>query len=287
MNTLEISELKKEVIKRAVSEFKESQRIIYNIMSDSEVYSNLGSLINFIIDRATRVNQLTKQGSIEDAEILFRSMLEGFMKFLYIITAETDDAYKERVKEYYVILGDIEKLRSSDKYKVLAGSKVNNAFDPYSRLVLTLAEEEVLKQKESWSNRKYRQQVKAKWAYSELSKYLAENLKGGVFVPLVLLDHYYKQASHIAHADQTVFKNKWMESFVGNKFKRLINLDNIIKFLRIVNELMFWMGLELAKLVRDESIYDIIFNRYASYKKDIVVAHNYVTSIVINGGRNS
>ncbi|GGF14200.1 DUF5677 domain-containing protein [Hymenobacter cavernae] len=287
MNASEISQLKKEVIKRAVSEFKESQGTIYDMMCDSEVYFKLGPLIDFIISRAIRVNQLTKQGSIEDAEILFRSMLEGFMKLLYIITAETDDEYKERVKEYYIILGDIERLRSSDKYKVLVEAKINNELDPYSKLILTLEEEEALKQKESWSNRKYRQQVKAKWSYSELSKYLADSLKGGVFVPLVLLDHYYKHASHIAHADQTIFKNKWMEPFIGNEFKRLTNLGYTIKLLRIVNELIFWIGLELAKFVRNEPVYDIIFNRYTNYKKDIIVTHNYVATIAMNGGRNS
>ncbi|KAA9332029.1 hypothetical protein F0P96_11085 [Hymenobacter busanensis] len=277
--------LKKYIISKSTLEFTNSEKNIYELLYSHESFFQIRPLVKYTLERAKRVNQLSKQGSTGDAEIIFRSMLEGFIKLIYIITSENDQVYQHRINEYFTILCQIETLRTSDKHKILSESKINSRFNPYAALVLSEEEEQELKQKPSWANRKYRQEVKAKWSYSELSKYLSSNLQGGFFVPFRLLDHYYKLASHIAHGDETIFRNQWMIPFMEKEYMQLIQTGNTTKLLRIVNELIFWIGLELAKFSQKEETYNTIYDHYKDYYEDTGNIHDTIIDRIINYGK--
>jgi hypothetical protein len=258
MNPTQLTNIKKTVIARSSKEFTGLELLIKRTLYSEPVLSGVYPLMEYVINRAARVNQLAKQGSVDDAEIILRSMLEGFMKFFYIIKSENASIYKERVGEYFGVLKDIGSIAESNRLKSLSFAKINDKYDPYSRLVMTEAQEESLKKKESWANRSYRQSTKSKWSYSKLSEHLRMTLKDGILIPFELLDHYYAEASHLVHCDEALFRNKWMEPFVGRDYLRMIQIGNMVKLLRVVTELLFWMALELLRVVGQDKECDMM-----------------------------
>lgn len=123
-------------------------------------------LINFIISRLETVTVLTTSDRLWDAEIVLRSALEMFVKFMFITTAKGEEM-EQRINEYWNLLSEMSSIKQSKQAKMnlefFGESEIHRL--AYSPLILSENLEQELRKK--WSKQD-RQRLEQKWSFSEI-----------------------------------------------------------------------------------------------------------------------
>lgn len=141
---------------------------------------------------------LIEHDKLWDAEVVMRSAFEATLKFIYILADRS--LFLDRLREYSDDLFEISRLkdhlRAEDVLKAAANPEAQE-WKPISDLLLDPKEIEDIK---SRFDRAARLRLENKWSFSALIADLASS--GDTrWTDLGSLLHYYRNASHILHAD--------------------------------------------------------------------------------------
>jgi hypothetical protein len=230
-------------------------------------------LISFILGRVNTLVILSKMGHLWDAEIILRTVLETFIKFLRIVSQEDLTALEKKLDEFWITLDEIDRVSHSDKAKEIISSGRITTPETIRPLILLAEEEAIIKAKPSWGNRNYRTKLKNDWSFSAI---LMELLNMDKMTPLIsfeMIQYYYKLASHVAHGDkQGIHFVQGLEKKDGN-YKEASQLTLYIKQLKVATQVPFWISLELTKLLNDRDKGNEILARYRTYTQRIVALH--------------
>lgn len=158
-------------------------------------------LIEFVISRLETVTTLVIDDRIWDAEIILRSALETFTKFLFITTAEKDEQ-KKRIEEYWISLAEINKLKLSEQGKKNLKHFGNSELHRLAYLPLVLSEEDENELRKKWTKSE-RQKVEQKWSFTEMILSISKAYEGKPLEMLITLTHSYRMSSHVMHGDET------------------------------------------------------------------------------------
>jgi len=158
-------------------------------------------LIKFIISRLETVSVLTTSDRLWDAEIVLRSALETFVKFIFITTVKGDER-ENRINEYWNLLSEVSSIKQSRQAKknleFFGESEVHRL--AYSPLILPEELEQELRKK--WKKQD-RQRLEQKWSFSEIVLAISRENKGTPLEMLVTLAFSYRMSSHVMHGDET------------------------------------------------------------------------------------
>jgi len=231
----------------------------------SELQSIL-PLIEFVISRLESVTTLAVDNRIWDAEIILRSALETFTKFLFITTADKEEQ-TIRINEYWNSLAEINSIKQSAQAKRnlehLGDSKIHRL--AYLPMILPADEEAELREK--WTKSE-RQKVEQKWSFTEMIFSISKSYRGKPFEMIVALTHSYRMSSHVMHGDETgisIIKERESRSkedyeiAMNGHFLRLLS-DSFIYCAFIAIETMDFLNLKENKtffLENQKSLYDI------------------------------
>jgi len=158
-------------------------------------------LIEFIIERLVTVTHLTTQGCIWDAEIVHRTALETFIKFIFITSADKSEQ-KIRLNEFWEELKEINRLKQSEQAKKNLTQFGHIEIMRLAHSPNVLSDEEKFMLRQKW-NKSGRQKLEQKWSFSEILNSLTKNYRGKPLEMFVGLAHNYRMASHVAHGDET------------------------------------------------------------------------------------
>ncbi len=155
----------------------------------------------FIFERIETVIELTSCYRIWDAEIVLRSAMETFIKFMYITTASKEER-AQRIDEFWNSLAEINSIKMSEQAKknlqVFENSEVHRI--AYTPLILPEKLEAELRKK--WP-RKNRKEVEKRWSFSEIINEISSKNKGTPLENIVALSYGYRMSSHVMHGDET------------------------------------------------------------------------------------
>lgn len=158
-------------------------------------------LIKFIISRLETVTSLTTNDRLWDAEIVLRSALETFVKYMFITTANGEER-AQRIDEYWNLLSEISSLKQSMQAKrnleFFGESEIHRL--AYSHLILPDNLEKELREK--WP-KPDRQRLEQKWSFSKIVLSISRDNKGTPLEMLTTLAHSYRMSSHVMHGDET------------------------------------------------------------------------------------
>lgn len=175
---------------------------LFAILKDNfEEINPLYPLIEFIISRLETVLTLAEADRIWDAEIILRSALETFIKFIFITTASKEEQ-KKRIKEYWVSLAEINKLKLSEQGKKNLKHFGYSEMHRIAYLPLVLSEKEEYELREKWTKAE-RQKVEQKWSFTEMVLSISKAYEGKPLEMLITLTHSYRMSSHVMHGDET------------------------------------------------------------------------------------
>ena len=271
-----------EQVKQLVTEASEAEVVginydIYNLASRNPVlFVDVVPIINFILGRVNTVVTLTKMGSLWDAEIILRTVLESFAKFLKIASQENDVKYDAVLDEFWIILDEIERIAHSDKAKEVINSGKNTTPGILAQSVLSKEEEDFLKSKPSWSNRKDRIRIKNDWSFSAI---MIDMLKREHTTPLIsfeMMQYYYKMSSHVAHGDMMGINFVRGYDKKEGDYKSASEVTLYIKQLKVATQIPFWISVELAKMLNDRDKVNEILAKYRKYTRYVVGLHEPV-----------
>lgn len=142
---------------------------------------------------------LIKSGKEWDADMIIRSVMEGTVKYIYLMTG-ADEEMKEKAREYWEIMPEIAELKRNERLKAflaILDDPDSPAWIPYQQLLLP---DDVIAQINAKYEKKTRDQLIRKWSFSQITKYFldsdSERLRH-----LVHLAHGYGTSSHLIHKD--------------------------------------------------------------------------------------
>ncbi len=158
-------------------------------------------IIKFILSRLDTVSVLATNDRLWDAEIILRSALETFLKFMYI-SISTGDERTKRIDEYFNLLSEISSIKQSAQAKTnlefFGESEVHRL--AYSPQILDNVLEQELRNK--WP-KPDRQRLEQSWSFSEIIRAISRANKGKPLEMLITLTHSYRMSSHVMHGDET------------------------------------------------------------------------------------
>jgi hypothetical protein len=199
-------------------------------------------LVEFIIERLETVTNLTLNERIWDAEIILRSAIETFLKFVFITTADNVER-KIRLDEFWNLLAEVNSIKQSEQAKknlvYLGGNELH--YLAYSPLVLSEERENELRKK--WT-KKDRQKIEQKWSFNEIVNSLAKSYRGKPMDIIVTLSHGYRMSSHVTHGDETgilIIKERNSRPF---RDRELAHFTHYLRLLSDVSTYCAFVGIE-------------------------------------------
>ncbi len=148
---------------------------------------------------------LLQNQAVFDADILLRCIMEGTMKYCYLMTG-TKDEQSSKCKEYRVVLHEMERLadhkKATEAVRILRSFSQNNT-GPFETMLMSDEEESLLSRKYPSSKRN---EYSRKWSYQFLLKELAKNhVEYEAQLGTILT---YANTSHYCHFDWTCISSR-------------------------------------------------------------------------------
>lgn len=228
-------------------------------------------LITFIIERLVTVTHLTTQDRIWDAEIVHRTALETFVKFLFITSADKEER-KVRLNEYWNDLEEINRIKQSEQAKknLAQFGHIEHMKVAYSPNVLQPEEETRLKAK--WNKLK-RQKLEQKWSFSEMLATLTKDYKGKPMEMFTGLAHHYRMASHVGHGDEIGVLIIAEREARSQEQKDIANFAHYLRLMSDSFSYCMWTATETMVLLNEEPKF--FFDLHKSLKDVYELSHKH------------
>ena len=142
---------------------------------------------------------LLREGQEWDANIINRSIIEGVVKYVYMLQG-SDEEKLNKVKEYWEILPDYAAVKRSDRaHRFLSSADGYGApeWRPIEDLALDDSKIDTLRR---GSNKKSRKQLEHSWSFTEILNSFAKGTDKRM-LPLTHLAYNYGMSSHLVHKD--------------------------------------------------------------------------------------
>jgi hypothetical protein len=245
--------------------------IIHLINTRQDELDGMFQLALFSIDRIEALHILVKADKLWDAEILFRTVLEVFMKFLYIIRQKTPEATKEKLDEYWIHLNEIEKILISNEATKLINTKSVSDPERFLHMVLSDEERAALNAKYSKDDRK---KLNNDWSFNGMYASMLKDKEAKNLLTLDTIHYFWKMSSNIAHGHKFGINAAILRSTV-KELKPYNELTQLIKLVKASTMVCIWILLEMGERLKDDEGYNMAaamsreYNAYmrANYKE--------------------
>ena len=150
---------------------------------------------------STILTLLGEEMALPDADVLLRTVMEGTVKFCYLLNGTPEERMAKYV-EYRYALYEMEMISDHNKavetLSIFEEFSINNSKIPFEASLLP---EDFLKELQSKYTRKQRNEIKGRWTYQTMLRSLAKD-KPEYRAQLGSLSTY-ANTSHYAHFDWT------------------------------------------------------------------------------------
>lgn len=142
---------------------------------------------------------LLRHGQEWDSEIINRSIIEGVVKYIFMLQG-TEDETIEKVKEYWEILPNYSAVKRSDRVSSLLKT-VNSDELPNWKSIddLKLEDSDIASIREG-TNKQQRKSLEQKWSFSNIIQGFSKSGDERL-MPLVHLAYNFGMSSHLIHKD--------------------------------------------------------------------------------------
>lgn len=142
-----------------------------------------------------------------DADVLFRSVMEGSYKFAFILMSDAKGR-KEKLQEYSEVLFEISELKRSSRIRDLLKVLPNPDDDEWKALRDMLSTPEREAEIRGRYNKDHRRAMEQKWSFGEICASLRRSSSPHIS-NLAQMMYSYGMSSHVAHQDSTGVGMVW------------------------------------------------------------------------------
>lgn len=221
---------------------------------------------------------LIKYGKEWDADIINRSVMEGTIKYVFLMLGESSDV-KAKAFEYWELLPNYASIKHHDRALSFLDAIQNPdapEWIPFKKLLLTDGDINKLK---NGATRKERMKLEKKWSFSEIMKSFSVSGSDALKL-LVHLAHGYGMSSHLIHKDGDGVGMVW------ERYRRSEEEQVTVKFAhcaRIVSDICSFSMLRLYQLLtfygQDTGIIKEVEQRYQHLFSELKKAGSKFTKI--------
>lgn len=187
---------------------------------------------------STILSLLSEEMALPDADVLLRTVMEGTVKYCYLMNG-TPDERKVKYEEYRYTLYEMEMLSDHNKaletLEIFKEFSIENSTIPFEANILP---DEFLTGLRSKYTKKQKDEIKGRWTYQAMLRSLAKN-KPEYKAQLGSLSTY-ASTSHYAHFDWTGLSTRHAQ-LKANAHKTDMHYDVVHAFRIISNILSFAM----------------------------------------------
>ena len=221
---------------------------------------------------------LVQSGKELDADIINRSVMEGTIKYVFLMTGESDEV-KEKAMEYWELLPNYASIKHSDRARNFLDVVENPdspEWLPFKRLLLT--DDEITNIK-NCSNRIERKQLEQKWSFTGITRsFITSNSEG--LMLLAHLAHGYGMSSHLIHKDGDGVGMVWERYGRSEEQQFAVKLGHSS---RIVSDICAFSKLRLYNLLKfcgqDPNIIQDIEDNYQILFNELEKAGKHFTKV--------
>jgi Family of unknown function (DUF5677) len=188
---------------------------------------------------------LVQTGKEWDADLIARSVMEGSIKFVYMLHGSMGDI-EVKVNEYWNVLPLFNAIRHSEHAKGVLGAVKNpEAADwlPFHELLMPDHEVEAVRAKYS---RQARREIEERWSFTGICRTLSLSDKAGLR-DMAHLAHGYAMSSHLAHKDADGIGMVWERTRRSNSRQQAVTTAHAA---RIVSDICTFSKFRLWALLK-------------------------------------
>jgi len=142
---------------------------------------------------------LLRQGQEWDSEIINRSIIEGVVKYIFMLQG-TEDEVLEKVNEYWEVLPSYSSVKRSDRVSSLLEAVNSDDLHNWKSLEdLKLTESDIDSIRDG-TNKQQRKLLEQKWSFSTIIQGFSKSGDKSL-EPLVYLAYNFGMSSHLIHKD--------------------------------------------------------------------------------------
>lgn len=221
---------------------------------------------------------LIREGREWDADLLARSIMEGSLKYVYILLGDQSEISK-KVCEYWELLPVFSSVKHSERashFLSAVPDPENKAWNPLKELILD--DDEATRLREEWPRVK-RKSIEETWSFSGLLRQFAQsdNKKLRLFAHLA---HGYGMSSHLLHKDADGVKMVWERARRSPERQTVVKLAHAA---RVVSDICTFSELRLFFLLkacnRDSKVIPDIEKTYTMFFQDLKKASDHFIRI--------
>jgi hypothetical protein len=142
---------------------------------------------------------LVDHGKEWDADILARAVVEGTLKYVYLMVG-TAEEMKRKATEYWVTLPAFSSVKRSERARAILDTLPDRDDPMWQGYRDMLLSESQARDAYGQSNRRDRQMLDEQWSFSGLARYFAGTGRGDL-KPFAGLAIQYANSSHMLHKD--------------------------------------------------------------------------------------
>lgn len=241
------------------------------IENDSEFWSPQVRFISsqlFIDCHLTSESVLLLLTSVKewDADLIARSVIEGTMKYVYMITG-TDEEKIQKTDEYWNILPSFSNIKMSERLKKFLEVVANpdsSEWRAFKDLILTDEQVELIRKDYPKSKR---QELEQRWSFSGITKQFA-NSNDSNLINCSVWAHGYGMSSHLLHKDGlgvSIIRERNLRNSDREGSIKLAHAARIISDICILSELRIRYLLKVHQeepriLIDLRKKYDLLFS---------------------------
>lgn len=216
-------------------------------------YTGLDPLVRFVVAQLYIDCHLSSESILLlindqkewDADLVARSVMEGSLKFTYMLHGTTAEVEK-KVDEYWNILPQFSTIKHSERARRFleeVPDPDNPNWNPFRDLIIDEAEISQIRSKYS---RQERQALEERWSFTGICRTFANSKDRGL-AHFAHLAHGYGMSSHLLHKDADGVGMVW------DRYKRDPERQTAVKLghtARIVSDVCTFAQLRLFSLLR-------------------------------------
>ena len=221
---------------------------------------------------------LVGAGKAWDADIINRSIMEGTIKYVFLMLGEPDEI-KMKAREFWEMLPNYASIRRHDRAKGLLKAiqnSNNSEWIPLKRLLLT---DNQIKQLRNGTNRMDRKRLEHKWSFIEITKGFSSSGIRGLEL-LVHLAHGYGMSSHLIHKDGDGVGMVWERYGRSEEEQVAVHLAHCA---RIASDICTFSKLRLHQLLlfckKETAVITELDKSYESFFGDLKKAGENFTNV--------
>lgn len=185
------------------------------------------------------------QTGLHDADVLLRTVMEGTIKYCYLMNGTKDERH-ERYMEYKHILTEIEKI--SDHFKAVEAVKILREFfiNNTAPFEVNILSDEEIQSLQAKYTKKVKTEMKKKWSYQSLLKSLASNRPE--YEALLGTIATYSLSSHFCHYDWIGVSSRLAQ--LESAYKEKDEIYDIMHCYRILSNVLSFEMFRVSEYIR-------------------------------------